>query len=515
MNRQIRQLAMALIALYVVLFAALNYWQVGRTEELASQPGNTRALIKQFDSPRGPIVTADDVIVARSVQSPGDSDVKYQRQYPTGDLFAHITGYHTFGLGSTQLEETESDVLSGDTFTQQLRAIEQILGRTTDTSGSVRLTMRHDMQSVAKSLLGPREGTIVLIEIETGAIVAMWSYPSFDPNLVADPDYDAAFDYLTELQADPGDPLLANAYQQRYMPGSTFKVLTTGAALDFDVISLDSYWPPESEYVPPQTTDPIQNYGGTVCGGDLTEVFRRSCNTPFARTAIDLGPDRFQEGIGRWGVGEEIPIDLPRPAASTIGDFTNIEENLPLLAMRGFGQNDDQMVPLHMAMVAATVANDGEMMRPHVVAAELDHAGRIIDETEPDVWRRPISRRTAETLADLMVQVAESGTASCCIALEDGISVAAKTGTAQLNGPGEPERSHAWIVAFAPVEEPKYAVAVMLEGTNAEISAGTGGRLAGPIAKAMLDAVFDVDPPGAAPTDTTTPGSGTTGTSTP
>jgi peptidoglycan glycosyltransferase len=111
--------------------------------------------------------------------------------------------------------------------------------------------------------------------------------------------------------------------------------------------------------------------------------------------------------------------------------------------------------------------------------------------------------------------VAESGTASCCIALEDGISVAAKTGTAQLNGPGEPERSHAWIVAFAPVEEPKYAVAVMLEGTNAEISAGTGGRLAGPIAKAMLDAVFDVDPPGAAPTDTTTPGSGTTGTSTP
>lgn len=495
MNRQIRQLAAVLIALYVVLFFALNYWQVNRTEELASEAGNTRALIKQFDTPRGPIVTADGVVVARSVQAPGDSDVKFQRQYPTGDLFAQITGYHTFGLGSTQLETTESDVLTGDTLTQQVRAIEDLLGRSNDNSGSIRLTLREDMQAVSKFLLGEREGSIVMIEVETGAIVSMWSYPSFDPNLVADPDYDAAFDYLTELQDDDRDPLLANAYQQRYMPGSTFKVLTTGAALDFGVISLESFWPDEREYVPPQTTDPIHNYAGSLCGGDLTEVFRRSCNTPFARTAIELGPERFQEGIARWGVGEELPIDLPRPAASTIGNFENIDDNLPLLAIRGFGQNDDQMVPLHMAMVAATVANDGEMMKPYVVDAEVDHGGRVIRETKPEVWKRPISRSTAEILQGLMTKVAESGTASCCIALEDGISVAAKTGTAQLNGPGEPERSHAWIIAFAPVEQPKYAVAVMLKGTDAEISAGTGGRLAGPIAKQMLDAVFDIDPP--------------------
>lgn len=507
MNRQIRQLAGVLIVLYVVLFAALNFWQVGRTEELASQPGNTRALIRQFDTPRGPIVTADGVVVARSVQAPGDSDVKFQRQYPTGDLFAHVTGYHTFGLGSTQLERTKSDVLTGDTFTQQVLAIENILGTNNDNSGELRLTMREDMQSVAKFLLGPREGSIVLMDIETGAVIAMWSYPSFDPNLVADPNYEAAFAYLTDLQNDARDPLLANAYQQRYMPGSTFKVLTTGAALDFGVITTESYWEPEREYVPPQTTDPIMNYGGTICGGDLAEVFRRSCNTPFARTAIDLGPDRFQEGITRWGVGEEVPIDLPGAAASTIGDFTNIEQNLPLLAMRGFGQNEDQMVPLHMAMVAAAVANDGEMMAPYVVEAEIDHGGRVIEQARPEVWQRPISRQTAEILQDLMRQVAESGTASCCIALEDGISVAAKTGTAQLNDTGEPERSHAWIIAFAPVEQPKYAVAVMLKGTDAEISAGTGGQLAGPIAKGMLDAMFDAVPPAppAPPTSEPTP----------
>jgi peptidoglycan glycosyltransferase len=151
------------------------------------------------------------------------------------------------------------------------------------------------------------------------------------------------------------------------------------------------------------------------------------------------------------------------------------------------------MVPIHMAMVAAAVANDGVMMKPFVVDVELDHEGRVISRTQPDVWKRPISLETAGILQDLMVQVAETGTASCCIALEGGIPVAAKTGTAQLNDTGEPEESHAWIVAYAPADAPKYAVAVMLKGTNAEISAGTGGRLAGPLAKAMLDNVLAAD----------------------
>ncbi len=496
MNQKIRQLAIALMALYVVLFAALNYWQVDRTDELASEPGNTRALIKQFNTPRGTIVTADGVIAARSVPlDDPDSDVEYQRIYPTGELLAHIVGYYTFGLGSTQVEQTESDVLAGQTFTQQVRALDDLFTTNRDNSGQVRLTVRADMQAVARELLGEREGSIVLLEVETGAVISMWSWPSFDPNLVADLDYQAAFEYVSELQDDERDPLLANAYQQRYMPGSTFKMLTTGAGLDSGTITLESEWPDESEWTPPQTDDPIQNYGGSVCGGDLTEVFRRSCNIPFAQIAVEMGPDLFQEYIGRWGVEEPVPIDLPRPAASTIGDFTDIDENLPLLAMRGFGQNDDQMVPLHMAMVAAAIANDGQMMEPFVVDARLDHDGNLIGRTQPDVWKRPISRQTAGILQDLMVEVAESGTASCCIALEDGIPVAAKTGTAQLNGPGEPERSHAWITAFAPADAPKYAVAVMLKGTNAEISASTGGRLAGPIAKAMLDAMFDVDPP--------------------
>jgi len=508
-NRKIRQLAVALIACYVALFAALNYWQVSREEQLESQPDNTRKLIREFDKPRGQIVTADGVIAARSVPAEADSDVKFVRQYPTGDLFANVTGYHTFALGSTQVERTRTDILTGSTSVQQLRAIPALLGGDPDTSGSIRLTLREDLQQTAKFLLGPREGSIVVLETATGAVRAMWSFPSYDPNLIANPDYDAAFAALTELQADPRDPLLANAYQQRYMPGSVFKVFTTSVALDDGVITLESFFPDEREYVPPQTTDPVQNYDGSTCGGDLATVFARSCNTPFARIAVDLGAERFPAGMARWGFGEPVPIDLQRPVASTIGDTSNLAQNLPLLAMRGFGQNEDQLVPIHMAMAAAAVANGGVMMKPYVVDAELDHQGRVLNRTQPEAWKTPITPSTAGILTDLMIGVALRGTASCCIGLEGGIPVAAKTGTAQLNAAGEPEASHLWITAFAPADAPKYAVVVMLKGTDAEISAGTGGRVAGPIAKAMLDVVFASDaaalvpPPADAATDPT------------
>ena len=530
MNRQIRQLAFVLMALYVTLFVALNYWQVEHTEELASEAGNTRARIREFNHPRGQILSADGVVLACSREIAGapfvdecrqecsdvplpspdqaaGTDVEFQRLYPTCDLFAQVVGYSTFGLGSTQIERTRNDVLVGNTLTQQVGALDDLFDPNLDVSGSVRLTLREDMQRTAKFVLGPREGAVVMLEVATGAVTAMWSYPSFDPNLVAQPDYNGAYDYLTALQNDPGDPLLANSYQQRYMPGSTFKVLTTGAGFDAGVLTLDRVFENLREWEPPQTNDPIQNYDNSVCGGDMTEVFARSCNIPFAQTAIELGPQRFQEMMARWGIGERIPIDLPGAAAATIGDFTNIADNLPLLAMRGFGQNEDQMVPIHMAMVAATVANNGDMMAPYVVDTELDHDGNVLARTEPEVWKRPISRQTAGILQGLMVQVAERGTASCCIALEGGIPVAAKTGTAQLNGPGEPERSHAWIVAYAPADAPRYAVAVMIEGTSEDISASTGGRLAGPVAKAMLDAVLAADAAEAAAAATVPPAS--------
>jgi len=290
--------------------------------------------------------------------------------------------------------------------------------------------------------------------------------------------------YLNDI---PGKPLLANAYQERYMPGSTFKVITTAAALDDGLITKESIWVEESEFLPPQTTDPIQNYGNKVCGGDLPEVFRRSCNTPFARTAIELGPEKMVAAAERFGIGDQIPFDLPRATSSQFGDVGYFTQNLPLLGIGGFGQGNTQMVPLHMAMVAASIAHGGVMMRPYVIGATYDHDGGVLQRTAPTVWKTPMTPSTANLLTELMVGVVNEGTAQCCMKLANGIQAAAKTGTAQLNTAGEPERSHAWIIAFAPAAAPKYVIVVMLKGTNAEISEGTGGSLAGPVAKKVLD----------------------------
>lgn len=498
MNRQIRQLAVGLMACYVVLFAALNYWQVGRKHDLDARFDNTRQLLREFNKPRGPIVTSDGIVAAVSTPTPPGSRYEFRRDYPTGDLLADVTGYFTFAFGSTQVERMYGDVLTGSTTEQQIRGLGDLLTGGTGSTGTVELALRHDAQEVAKFLLGGRTGSITVIEPKTGAIRAMYSNPTFDPNSFVNVEFEVAQEVISDLQSTSGSPLLAQAYQERYMPGSTFKVITTGIALENGAVTLDSTFPDEREWVPPQTIDPIQNYNRSLCGGDLATVFARSCNIPFAQLATMLGPEAMVAGVDAWGIGEPLPIDLPRPAASTFGDTDNLAQELPLLAIRGFGQSEVQMVPLHMAMVAATVANGGRMMKPYAVESTYDQAGRVLEQTSPEVWKTPISPATAETERQLMIGVAERGTASCCIGLEGGIPVAAKTGTAELGNPSDPDLSNAWIVAFAPADDPQYAVSVVLTNVHSTPDiAATGGRLAGPVAKGMLD--YLLTGPGAAP----------------
>jgi peptidoglycan glycosyltransferase len=497
-NRQIRQLALGLMACYVVLFVALNYWQVGRKQELDARFDNTRQVLREFNKPRGPIVTSDGIVAAVSFPTAPGEPYDFRREYPTGDLLADITGYFTFAFGSTQVEKMYGDVLTGSTTEQQVRGLGDLLTGGTGSTGTVELTVRHDAQAAAKFLLGGQTGSVTVIEPKTGAIRAMYSNPTFDPNTFVNADFEIAQEIITDLQNAPGNPLLAQAYQERYMPGSTFKVITTGIALESGIATLDSQFASEREWVPPQTNDPIQNYNGSLCGGDLATVFARSCNIPFAQLATLLGPEAMVAGTEAWGIGEPLPIDLPRPIASTFGNTDNLAQELPLLAIRGFGQSEVQMVPLHMAMVAATVANGGQMMAPYAVESTFDQEGRVLDETSPSVWKTPISPTTAEIERQLMIGVAERGTASCCIALNGGIPVAAKTGTAELGDPTNPDLSHAWIIAFAPADDPQYAVSVVLTNVQSTADvAATGGRLAGPIAKGMLD--FLLTGPGAQP----------------
>jgi peptidoglycan glycosyltransferase len=507
LNTRIRRLAVGLLVCYLALFVQLNILQVGREEELTSDPRNDRQTIRDFNRPRGPIISADGVVLALSepVDDPG-AELEYQRVYPKGSLFGNVTGYYTFAFGSTQVEKQHSDVLAGTTSQQQIKGLGDLFSGQ-DLSGSVVLNIRADVQQVVADALAGREGSVVVLEPSTGDVIAMYSFPTYDPNQVVVPDGQEATDVFDFLNAYPGKPLLANTYQERYMPGSSFKVVTTAIALENGVTSLERSWPSETEWVPPQTTDPIQNYGGTSCGGTMVEVFFRSCNIPFAQMAVELGPERMVAGTRAWGIGERLPIDMPGAVASSFGEVEDFTDQLPLLAIGGFGQGNDVMVPMHMAMVAATVANGGKMMAPQVVDVTRFHDGSVLERSEPEVWKTPISPTTAATLNSLMVGVVNQGTGRQ-MQLAGGIQAAAKTGTAQLNATGEPQRSHAWIIGFAPAEAPRYAIAVMLKGTNDEISAGTGGKLAGPIAKQILDYLFATEASAAAaataPTDPAT-----------
>ena len=495
MNQRIRHLTVALIVLFAVLFVQLTTWQVVRRDGLVADARNNRVSLREFDARRGSIVTADGVVIAateRIDQAVNTSRFEYQRVYPKGELFAHITGHYTLGFGRTQIERTHNDVLVGKTPQQQLEGAGNLFSNA-DTSGSVVTTIDSRIQQMAKDALGEREGSVVVVNPTTGAVLAMYSNPSYDPNLVASHNGNSVNSVMTELQADTRKPLLANAYQERYMPGSTMKIATTAIGLETGLLTLERIFPNERQWLPPNTTKPIRNYGQRECGGDTTEVFRRSCNIPFAQLAVEIGPSVMVNGMNRFGFDERVPFDLPRSVASTFGGVAkDFDNSLALLAIHGFGQGGVQVTPLHMAMIASSVANGGRMMKPFVVQQTRTQSGAPISTTSPSVWKTPMSPTTASTLTALMKEVVTSGTASCCLKLNNGVAAAAKTGTAQLNPEGEPERSHAWITAFAPADAPQVAIAVFIKGVNDEVSASTGGRLAGPVASKVLNTALSV-----------------------
>ncbi len=501
MNQRIRHLTAVLLLLFGALFVSLTNWQVRQQNVLRADGRNNRTTLRDFDSPRGRILTADNKVIADTVPvdraaHPNDK-FDWQRTYPFGELYAHLTGHYTFGFGSSHAEKEFDDVLAGRTAQQQLEATGSLFEKV-DTSGTVHLTVNSELQEAAKAALKGREGSAVVLDPRTGAVLAMYSNPSYDPNRVASHDGGAVLGYLNELNADEGKPLLANAWQERYMPGSTFKIVTTTVGLETGAMNDLSVFENSRSWTPPDTKKPIRNYGKKVCGGDLAEVFRRSCNIPFAQTAVTVGPSLFVNGVNKFGFDEQLPFDLPGAAWSTFGGTAaEFDDSLALLAIHGFGQGEVQVVPLHLAMIAGAVANGGAMRAPFVVTDTRSARGTVISATQPRTWKTPMAPATAATLRRLMIGVVENGTATCCLRLANGVQAAAKTGTAQLNPEGQRQRSHAWITAFAPAGEgqvPRAVVAVMLKGVNDEISTGTGGRLAGPVAKTLLDTAMRVVP---------------------
>ncbi len=479
LNRQIRRLGLVLLALFVILFLQLNYLQVVRADKLANDPGNSRKTTRDFNRERGVIQTADGVVVANSVPTSGAFE--RLRQYPEPELFAHITGFFSFTFGTDGVERAYHNDLAGRSI--RLQNLPDILSEQVRT-GNVTLTLRKSLQQVARDALGPRKGAVVALNPVDGAVLAMWSFPSFDPNPLAahnQKDVQAAW---KRLQADPAKPLLPRSYRERYAPGSTFKVVTAASALDRAPELAAKSYPTMSQLDLPQTNRNLPNFGGGSCGGQLPQLLKRSCNTGFAMLGLDLGGDRLSGEARDFGFSSVPPLDLPAVASSEFPEASAFRRNLPALAQSAIGQQDVAATPLQMALAAAGIANGGVIMRPHIMGDIRDSEGQVVRGWQPEPWLTAMSPASAASLRDMMVGVVNDGTAGR--ARVPGVQVAAKTGTAQTVG----DNSHAWLVAFAPAEAPRVAVAVIVVSQPGLGDTVTGGQIAAPIAQTVMAAAL-------------------------
>jgi peptidoglycan glycosyltransferase len=484
MNTQIRRLGIGLLACYLALFVMLNWIQVFNKDTLDNHPLNTLKVKQQFNKPRGTITSADGALLAESVDVPDSKQFPLQRRYPEAGLFAHLTGYYSFDHGSSGLERQYDDELTGQTIGQQIRGFADLLNPRAQV-GNLTLTVRKDLQQVAKQALGERHGSVVAVDPRTGEILAFWSYPSYDPNLVSSLDSKTSDFAWGAYNADDAKPLLAHQYQETYFPGSTFKVVTGSTGLQSGTVTVDNpSYPVATSYTPPQTNKAINNFGGEACGGTLFNILRVSCNSSFAQMGTEtIGPDKMINGAQSFGFNSRPPIDLPEPAASFFP--TSFKDDLPALAQSSIGQRDVQATPLQMAMMAATIANGGRTMKPHVVREVRDSEGAVIQRGSISQWLQPLSADNAQTMRQAMIGVVNNGTATAMKI--PGYEVGGKTGTAQLGT--DPPRSHAWIIGFAgpPGGAPEIAIAVVvLDQPGA--SEATGGRVAAPIAKQVMEA---------------------------
>lgn len=479
MNRQIRVIAYVVLALFGAVVVNLSWIQLVRAQNLASHPANTRLLLKEYALERGAMRTADGTLVALSEPTP-ERELKSLRTYPEGDLFAHVTGYYSLRFGRDGLERSYNRQLSGDGGVVTMQDLgDRLLGRGKKGDTLV-LSVDSRVQRAAQEALAGRNGAVVALDPVSGGVLAMYSSPSFDPNRLSQHSAEGQQEVWDELNGAEGRPLINRAANALLPPGSTFKVIAAAAALE-NGIPADTSFPATSQYQPEQTDRTIGNFGGSTCGGTMAQAMTVSCNTYFARLGAELPEGALEETAEAFGFGEEPPLDI---RATASGLPTDEELESPAFrALSAIGQFDVRATPLQMALVAAGIANGGNVPVPKVVEQIEDARGAVVEETGSEVWRTAVSPTTAATIKEMMVEVASSGTATRA-ALE-GVDVAAKTGTAQTGAEGDD--TLAWTIAFAPADTPRIAVAVVVEGSGAG-SAETGGRLAAPVVREVLQA---------------------------
>jgi peptidoglycan glycosyltransferase len=485
-NRPIRALAVACLALFLALLANANYVQFVQADSLNAKNGNKRVINEEFSRDRGPILV-DGEPVAESI--PSDDAYKYQRTYSDGKLYAPITGYFSYIYGRGGLEYSQNPVLSGSDNRMFVSRVVDVLANKQPKGGSVETTLDPLAQQAASTglqKLGPTtRGAVLALRPSTGEILAMVSQPSYDPATLASHDFDQVERSWTKLINARTQPMINRTTQQTLPPGSTFKLVTAAAALEKLGLNPDDMVQAGRTLSFPGISYTLGNYDKGNCGGNRITFERAlnvSCNVAFGALAGEIGEDDLAEQARAFGFGTDPLVGLPSgPSRFPTGDLEP-----PQLAQSGIGQFEVAATPLQMAMVAAAVGNNGQVMRPYVVKALRAPNLRVLEESKPEPLDQAMSPANSDKLTQMLVSTVTKGTAAS--ARIPGIDVAAKTGTAQSTKDRPP---YAWFVSFAPADNPQVAVAVVVESSETARSEIAGGRLAGPIARSVMQAVLE------------------------
>lgn len=488
MNKPLRRIAIFCGLLVITLLLRDNWLQYVKADTLATDTDNRRVAIERYATPRGDIIVGGKAITGHTTTS--GSDFKYKRTYKDGAMWAPVTGYVSQAYGATQLENIEDGILTGNDDRLFFRnTLDMITGKKKE-GGNVVTTLNAAAQKAAYDGLKVRgKGAAVAIEPSTGKILALASYPSYDPSTIAGggASDEKAWKAL-DKKNNPDDPSLNRALREVYPPGSTFKVLTAAAALENGLYtSADEKTKSPLPWTMPGTTTPLKNEGNIPCeNATLRVALRYSCNTVFGKIGSDLGNEKMLEEAKKFGFTSEqfIPV---RASASVFSDDMNPSQT----ALSSIGQFNTAATPLQMAMIASAVANDGKLMKPYMVDELQAPNVDTLEKTDPEEMSRPLSEKNAQILQSMMETVVKEGTGTKA-QIGGGVTVGGKTGTAQ-HGVDNSEKPYAWFISYAKLSDGSspVAVAVVVEDDSAVRDDISGGGLAAPIAKNVMEAVIN------------------------
>lgn len=485
MNKPLRRVAVFCGLLVLALLLRVNYVQFVQADQLSNDVHNRRVAINQYAQPRGDIIVDGKAITGHTTTT--GSDFKYKRTYTDGPMWAPVTGYASQAYGTTMLEGVQDKFLTGDDDRLFFNRTIDLLTGKEKKGGNVVTTLNAKAQEAAYKGLGDKKGAVAAIDPRTGAILALASTPSFDPSTIAGNSQTDAKNWVgLDKKNDPDDPSLNRALRQTYPPGSTFKLVTAAAALETGKITdIDKGTESPDPYTLPGTTVPLPNEGNIPCkNATLRVALRYSCNSVFGKLGADIGLKAMTDEAEKFGFNQEqfVPV---RANASNFDTKMSPDQ----VALSSIGQFDTAATPLQMAMVAAAIANNGTLMQPYEIDKLVAPNLSTIAQTSPKELSKPLSPENAQKLQSMMETVVNEGTGTN--ARIPGVKVGGKTGTAQ-HGLNNDQNPYAWFVSYAMTDQGSpVAVAVVVEDSSANRSDITGGGLAAPIAKKVMEAVLN------------------------